>query len=132
MHDEKQFSPIDFTLSGMIIVVNKKQLSKALLSIDLKFFGRVTLAKMLHLEKVYCLIVVTLSGMIISVNSLQYSNATIPIYVTLSGIRILENLPKLNALYPIDCKPSGRVMLVKLMHSENACSSIIKTPSGTE
>ena len=50
--------------------------------------------------------------------------------VTLSGIVMLVRLQQKNAIFPMDVRPSGRLMSVRLLHEENAFSPIEVTELG--
>ena len=75
LHKEKTPSPIEFTLSGIVILVNEEHLSKAALPIETILLGRLMLFNEEQLSKAFLPIETILLGKLMLFNEEQFPKA---------------------------------------------------------
>ena len=124
-------SPIDITLSGIIILFNFKHESKAVLYIEVVFPGIITSVKPVHPLKAPSFIVVTFLEIVTSVNSVHPMK--VPIFITLTPlgmVTLVNDLAWWKANSPISVTPSGIVICCKFLHPEKAYAPINVTVPG--
>ena len=123
-------SPIDITLSGIIILFNFKHEPKAVLYIEVVLPGIIISVKLVHASKAPSCIVVTFLEIVTSVNPVHPKKVHIFITLTPLGmVTLVNDLAWQKAQFPISVTPSGIVISVK-PDSWKASSDIIPTLSG--